>query len=165
MERVRLDSVRAVRPPAPESQQRSMDECSHCTVTCPACAGPVLEPSPCTGISGTRQVGSGHPVWTRYPGPQPLGAAGPKDCENVQNERCFLEVWGRYPWFVQTISLFGLTFRPHSKLIVSYTSSITLILTMSNLRLYRLYSHFASSQMFLNTLPLLMHNVFPLQAI
>jgi hypothetical protein len=54
-----------------------MDEFSRCTVTCPACAGPVLEPSPSTGISRTRQVGSSHPVWTRYPGPQPLGAAGP----------------------------------------------------------------------------------------
>ena len=77
LRRLRVDSGRAVRPSAMGSRQSAMDECWGFPVTCPACAGPIMGPSPATGISCTRHVRSGHPVWTRYPGPPPLGAAGP----------------------------------------------------------------------------------------
>ena len=58
----------------------------------------------------------------------------------------FFLFFGSYKWYGITFILLGRTLWPYSNLIISHASSITFLLTASNLMLYIPYSHFTNIQ-------------------
>ena len=75
---------------------------------------------------------------------------------------CFAIYCSFLIWFIQTIWDNSYLSSNQYCGLVSHVSSITFLLTTSNLMFYFLHSHFASSQRLQNPLPLLMLDAYPL---
>ena len=82
---------------------------------------------------------------------------------------CFILLFC-FPWFIHPIwnnsySSSNEGVCSYFNLIISHAFSISFLLTTSNIILYLLHSHFASSQRLLNPLPLFMLDAYPLQVL